>query len=113
MELDIDACIDVVKSAEGGPKRLRLGEVIREQDVWSKANKVLPSDDDLQLLASLATPREEALQATAGELLNELYRISEKVISSDSWPSPTLCPTCERDDRSSILRHCPGKAGPV
>ena len=111
MNLDIDACIDAVKLAEGGPKRVRLGEVIREQDVWSKADKVLPTEDDLPLLAPLATAREEALRATAGELLNELYRISEKVISADTWPSPTLCPTCDRDDGSSVLDIVRAKLG--
>ena len=35
--------------------------------------------------------------------MNQLYRLSEKVLTGEVWSSPTLCPTCERDDGTSVL----------
>lgn len=103
LSLDVNACIEAIKVAEDGPKRSRLAEVIRDQDAWSKRRIQLPSQEDINNLIQLCTEREQALKETAGELMNELYRVSEKVLVDQNWPSPTLCPTCEKDDGTSVL----------
>jgi hypothetical protein len=103
MEVDIDACLGAIRIAEGGPKRERLGSVIREQSKWEGANKPLPSDSDFATLATFAARREDALKATSGDMLRKLYRLSEQIMSASGWPSPTLCPTCGKDDGVSVL----------
>ncbi|WP_421994595.1 AAA family ATPase [Roseococcus sp.] len=104
-EIDIEACLAAVQTAEGGPLRSRLAELIRLQEQWSKAKEVGPSDADAGILLSGAKEREAALATTAGPLLQTLYRASDAVLRSEGWSSPTLCPTCERDDGSSVLDH--------
>lgn len=103
MEVDINACLAAVSAAEDGPKRERLTTIIRNQAQWADANKAVPTDADSLLLENFAAAREEALKTTSGEMLRELYSLSEKIISADSWPSPTLCPTCAKDDGTSVL----------
>jgi AAA domain len=111
MQVDVEACIAAVKVAEGGPKRERLAEIIREQEKWTKANRALPAEADLPLLATLVKAREENLRATSGALMHELYQISERVMTGETWPSPSLCPTCERDDGTSVLERVRARLG--
>ena len=103
MNVDIEACLDAIRTAEGGPKRDRLITLVREEETWTTANKVVPADADLPKLGELAALREEALARTSGDLLRRLYKTSEEVISGAGWASPTLCPTCEKDDGTSVL----------
>lgn len=103
LEVDVDTCLAAIRTAEGGPKRDRLGSVIQEQAKWEGANKLLPADADLTTLATLASRREDALKVTSGDTLRRLYRLSEQVMSGSGWPSPTLCPTCGKDDGISVL----------
>ena len=103
MNVDIDACIGAVKAAEGGPKRDRLATVIREQANLAAAKKPIPADGDFATLADLALKRDDALKTTSGDKLHELYRLSEQIMTEGPWPSPALCPTCDRDDGSSVL----------
>jgi hypothetical protein len=109
LALDVDACIETIKDAEGGIKRDRLAELVRLESTWMTANKELPSDTDLPLLAVHARSRADALNKTAGDLLNKLYRLGEQVLTSPEWSSQALCPLCERDDGSSVLDKVHGK----
>ena len=111
MDLDVETCLDTIRTAEGGPKRERLAEVIREQGNWIAANKAVPTEADLPKLAELAASREEALARTSGDLLRRLYKLSEQVMSEGSWPSRTLCPTCDKDDGTSVLDLVSSKLG--
>jgi hypothetical protein len=111
MEVDIDACIGAIKSAEGGPKRERLSSIIRAEAKWAAATKALPTLGDLPMLATLAAAREDALNATSGDMLHKLYRLSEQIMAADAWPSPTLCPTCGKDDGTSVLDGVRAKLG--
>lgn len=110
-ELNCDECINIVKGAEGGPQRQRLSDVIQEQDRWSKANPPDPANVRLAKLVDLAKVREDAMAATAGALLLDVYRASKVVMSSADWPSPSLCPTCGNDDGTSVLAKVDGKLG--
>jgi recombinational DNA repair ATPase RecF len=103
MSIDIDTCLNAIKTAEGGPKRELLVAVVREEEKWDTANRAVPADADLPKLAELAVLREEALARTSGDLLRRLYKTSEEVMSGAGWSSPTLCPTCEKDDGTSVL----------
>ena len=111
LDIDVDACIEAVRTAEGGPARERLAELLREQTTWSDANKALPDDAAFVSMTELVAQREEALKATSGESLRRLYRLSEEVLSAESWPSPATCPTCGRDAGASVLEIVQGKLG--
>jgi recombinational DNA repair ATPase RecF len=110
-DVDIDACVGAIKDAEGGPKRDQLATVIREQAKLAAANKPVPVDADLKGLNDLARVRDEALKATSGDILRQLYRLSEKVMTDATWPSSSLCPTCEKDDGQSVLDGVRAKLG--
>ncbi|MDQ0840296.1 ATP-binding protein [Sphingomonas faeni] len=111
ISIDVDACLGAVRTAEDGPTRDRLGTIIREQTKWTEANKALPTEADMSLLNSLAVARTDALTNTTGDLLRKLYRLSEQVMTGDSWPSPNVCPTCENDDGNSVLENVRTKLG--
>lgn len=110
MSVDVDTCLAAVKTAEGDPDRERLATLIREEASWKAANKALPTDADLPELATLAEGRASALNVTAGDLLRKLYRLSEQVMTGDGWP-PTVCPTCDNDDGTSVLDAVRAKLG--
>lgn len=111
MDLDVETCLSVIRTAEGGPKRDRLAAVIREQGMWNAANRGMPTEADLPRLAELAASREEALARTSGDVLRRLYKLSEQVMTDGNWPSPTLCPTCDKDDGTSVLDVVRSKLG--
>jgi len=111
LDINIDACIGEIKNAEGGPKRDRLAAVIREQAKLAAANRPLPAGADLPMLAELAEKRDEVLKATSGDVLRQLYRLSEKVLTDATWPSSSLCPTCDKDDGQSVLDGVRAKLG--
>lgn len=106
--IDVDACLATIQEAEGGPNAKRLAAILHEQGDWAKAVKEEPTASDVAALADLAQAREEALSATAGVLLNELFRVSEKVLVSDAWTDKDLCPTCGHRHDVSVLEivHC-------
>jgi hypothetical protein len=111
MEVEIDACMEATKAAEGGPQRIRLASIIREQSLWQTANKASPTDADLPNLAALATARMEALNATSGDLMHKLYQLSKEILTSPAWPSPNLCPTCGTEVETSVLEGVQTKLG--
>ncbi len=43
LDIDPEKCIEAVKAAEGGSKRERLAEVIREEKQWSDADAEKPT----------------------------------------------------------------------
>lgn len=110
-DVDIDACVGAIKDAEGGPKKDQLTTIIREQAKLTAANKALPADADLPVLADLAKKRDEALKATSGDMLRKLYRLSEQIMTGESWPAQSLCPTCDKDDGHSVLDAVRAKLG--
>lgn len=103
MDIDVDACLSAITTAEAGPMRERLTIIIQDEAKWASANKALPTEADLLNLTTLATAREEALNVTPGDMLRRLYQLTAEIMSGDGWPSPTLCPTCDKDDGTSVL----------
>ena len=102
--VDVDECLADVKLAEGGAKRARLTEVIQQQGALERAAALVPDEANVASLGKLTADREQALSSTSGDLAYDLYRASESVMLAGSWPSPTLCPTCEKDDGTSVLQ---------
>lgn len=102
LQLDVDACVATIQTEEGGEKRTRLSSVLQEHSEFTGANPATPSAEDADRLLALIKTRDEALEKTAGDLLHKLYAASQNVLTQADW-SETLCPTCERDDGTSIL----------
>lgn len=103
MAINVDACLNAIKTAEGGPKRERLTAVLQEEAKWAAANKAVPAAADMPAFVFLVTGREEALKATSGDIFRNFYQLGEQIISADDWPSPSLCPACGKDDGTSVL----------
>lgn len=108
-DIDIDACIEAIKSAEGGPKRERLGACIRERGDLAKVNHEAPIADRAAQLVARALEREEALEKTAGDLMLELYQAGKKVVEAEQWQDPHLCPLCDGTDTHSLHDHLASK----
>ena len=103
--IDIDACIEAIKDAEGGPKRERLGACIRERGDLAKVNHEAPIAERATQLAARAGDREEALEKTAGDLMLELYQAGKKVVEAEQWEDPHLCPLCDGTGTHSLRDH--------
>lgn len=104
-EIDIDACIEAIKDAEGGPKRERLGACIRERGDLAKVNHEAPTPERAAQLSKRAGEREEALEKTAGDLMLELYQAGKKVVDAEQWEDPHLCPLCDGTGTHSLRDH--------
>jgi len=102
-EIDLDACIHTIVAEEGGEKKTRHGELLRKVSELTTAAAKGPSDEDVGALADIVTRRDAAVALTAGDLLNELYRVTEKVLTSGSWGNPDVCPACERPGDGAVL----------
>lgn len=103
LDIDVEKCIEAVKAAEGGSKRERLAEVIREEKQWSDADADKPTVADIDALAQAAEAREAALAETAGEVFQEFYGLAEKIISDEKWPGAQHCPACGDERETSVL----------
>ncbi len=108
-EIDIDACIATIKAEEVGERKESYATALRKINEVDGANGKGPSEADCAALIELAAVRDNALSHTAGDLLKDLYQVSEQVLLSDAWPSPTKCPTCDRDDGTSVLEAVQAK----
>ncbi|KXV59863.1 hypothetical protein AD948_07285 [Acetobacter senegalensis] len=103
--IDIDACIDAIKDAEGGPKRERLGTCIRERGSLAKINHDAPDVARAELLVTRAAERAEALERTAGDLMLQLYQAGTNVLESGQWEDMHLCPLCDGESPHSLKEH--------
>ncbi|WP_341987784.1 AAA family ATPase [Azorhizobium sp. AG788] len=102
-EVDLDACIQTIVSEEGGEKKARHVALLRKLSELKEAAIKGPSDKDVEGLAEIAARRDAALALTSGDLLNELYRATEKVLTSGAWTTPDICPACERAGDGAVL----------
>lgn len=102
-EIDLDACINTIVSEEGGEKKTRHGELVRKVSELIAAAAKGPSEEDIGALADITSRRDAAVALTSGDLLNELYRVTEKVLTSGSWDTPDICPACERSGDGAVL----------
>ncbi|WP_135210300.1 AAA family ATPase [Vitreimonas flagellata] len=101
-QVDLDACLSTIIEEEGGETKKRHGELTQTISNLEEAEKKGASEAEVEELAAIAARRDAAVALTAGDLLNEVYRASEKVLVQAAWPS-SRCPTCDRDDGSSVL----------
>lgn len=108
LDVDVDACIEAVRAEEGGEKKDRYSQVLRDLEAWRQANVELPLDADLLALVDLAAGRDEALAATAGEVVSQLLRLGETVVGDESWTA-TLCPVCDNDAGEPVINIIQGK----
>lgn len=104
IDIDVNECVKLVRTAEDGPKRARLTQLLQLIARCEASEVSLPSDEDGEFLLSLATARAEAIKATSGQLFRDMYSLCNQIVSDPSWPAETLCPTCNVDVGIS-LRH--------
>lgn len=107
--IDIDACIEAIKDAEGGSKRERLGSCIRERGDLAKVNHEAPTAERAAQLTTFAAEREDTLARTAGDLMLQLYQAGSKVIETEQWEDPHLCPLCDGAGTHSLRDHIASK----
>lgn len=109
LDIDINACIEAVKAAEGGPKRNRLSECIRERAELKKLNVEAPKPERAATLATLAKARDQAFAETAGDVMLTLFRAGQKALGLPEWSDPTLCPLCDQKGSHDLKAHIASK----
>ena len=109
LDIDIDACLEAVKAAEGGPKRDRLQSCIREREDLAKRNSDAPDEARRAQLAVLAAAREEAVGKTAGDVMLNLFRAGVKALELPEWQDFGRCPLCESQTPHDLKAHVIGK----
>lgn len=108
-DIKIDDCVEALKEAEGGPKRERLGNCIRERSSLAMANHEAPTSERASRLATHATEREEAMGKTAGALMLQLYQVGNKVVAGADWEDQYLCPLCDEKAEHNLADHLSSK----
>ncbi|MFT4117918.1 AAA family ATPase [Bradyrhizobium sp.] len=108
-DIDINACIEAVKAAEGGPKRDRLSECIRERADLKKLNVEAPKSERAAALVSLAEARDRALAETVGDVMLSLFQAGQKALGLPDWSDPTLCPLCDQKGSHDLKAHIASK----
>ncbi|UPJ57013.1 AAA family ATPase [Bradyrhizobium sp. 192] len=108
-DIDINACIEAVKAAEGGPKRDRLSECIRERADLKKLNVEAPKPERAAVLVALAKARDQALAETAGDVMLTLFQAGQKALGLPEWSNPTLCPLCDQKGSHDLKAHIASK----
>ncbi|MBY2985683.1 ATP-binding protein [Rhizobium leguminosarum] len=109
LDIEIDACLDAVKAAEGGPKRDRLQACIREREDLAKRNIDAPDAERRAQLAVLAAAREEAAGKTTGDVMLNLFQAGLKALELPEWQTPDQCPLCESRTPHDLKTHVSGK----
>ncbi|MEZ2129748.1 MULTISPECIES: AAA family ATPase [unclassified Sinorhizobium] len=108
-EIDIDACIEAVKAAEGGPKRERLTQCIRDRQDLLTLTVQAPDTIRSGKLAELAVAREEAVAKTAGDVMLHLFQAGAKALQLPEWANRGVCPLCDSDVPHDLQNHVNGK----
>lgn len=109
LEIDIDACLEAVKAAEGGPKRDRLQACIREREDLVKRNLDAPDEARRAQLGILAAARQEAAGKTAGDVMLNLFQAGMKALELPEWQDLGQCPLCESQTPHDLKTHVTGK----
>ncbi|MBY5714728.1 AAA family ATPase [Rhizobium leguminosarum] len=104
-EIDVDACIEAVKAAEGGPKRDRLGECVRLRQELVTLNVQGPDAGRIGQLAKVAKNREEAVAKTAGDVILQLYQAGAKALELPEWANKGICPLCDSEAPHDLHGH--------
>ncbi|MGJ4949001.1 hypothetical protein [Bradyrhizobium sp. HKCCYLS20291] len=108
-DIDVNACIEAVKAAEGGPKRDRLSECIRERADLKKLNVEAPKPERAAALLVLTGARDQVLAETAGDVMLTLFQAGQKALGLPDWSDPTLCPLCDQKGSHDLKAHIASK----
>ncbi|KAB2764295.1 ATP-binding protein [Brucella anthropi] len=104
-EIDVDACIEAVKAAEGGPQRERLGECVRLRQELATLNVQAPDAERTNQLVNVAKNREEAVAKTAGDVILQLYQAGAKALELPEWANAGICPLCDSAVAHDLHSH--------
>lgn len=108
-DIDVDACIEAVKAAEGGPQRERLGECVRLRQELVTLNVQAPDAARTTQLANVAKNREEAVAKTAGDVILQLYQAGARALELPEWANAGICPLCDSEVAHDLHSHVGNK----
>ncbi|HTY69915.1 MAG TPA: hypothetical protein VMH36_24885, partial [Alphaproteobacteria bacterium] len=104
-DISADDCLALVRDAEGGPDRDRLGRLLQAETRWKDAIDALPAEDQIAELRRLSRERSAALEGTKGDAFLRLYKLLEQITASGDWHDKNVCPACDRNGDTSVLEH--------
>lgn len=108
-QIDVDELLASIKVAEGGPKRERLGELVRERAKLSDIVQAAPDGLRATQLVELAAARAEAASRTSGNIIYDLLQAGSKVLGEETWSDPHLCPLCNNLSPHHVRDHVTAK----
>jgi AAA domain len=94
-KIDISAAERLVENEEGGPTRIRHGEVVKAIADLNDLSAATGEAEERAQLLRLADDRDTAMAKVGGPMLRELYEQARTVVSDQSWPDSKQCPVCE------------------
>jgi len=103
--IDINACVEEIKAAEGGPKRERLAECIRERTELKRLNLEAPDAISAPNLVIRARERDDAIAKTAGKLMFDLYTAGQSALLDLGAGNTHHCPLCDSDTPHDMHAH--------
>lgn len=101
-EIDIDRCLELIKSAEGGAKKTRLAECISQRAELQSLESQAPDDVSASRIKTLTAERDSALSKTSGDKMLNLFRAGMGVFGLETWDRPDVCPLCDHVDPTSV-----------
>jgi hypothetical protein len=93
--VDFDEIRLLIRNAEKGEKRDRLGRLVTQLSELEPLEASTPEDDERRELAEVIRERDESLAVTRGPLTQQLFEHVSRVLDSDEWRDPGTCPVCE------------------
>lgn len=103
--IDIDACVAAIQAAEGGPKRERLAECIREINRLQSLIGSVPTTDQMAELRVRIRARDTALASTSGDLMLSLLEAASNLLAENDGITPTACPLCDNPVSNDLTAH--------
>lgn len=108
-EIDPDECLGTIKAAEGGEDKEMLSGLIRSEAALAEAIKLVPAAEHIELLASIAKKRDDALAQTQGDHFLHLYKAASAIVDHERWDDKHLCPVCDVRGDKPLPEHVAAK----
>lgn len=105
VDIDMDACIESVRIAEGGPKRERHSACIRDRQELTQLNLEAPQNERANTLVERAQAREDAASKTVGQVMLQLFQAGAKALELPEWSDSELCPLCDTKVPHNLQAH--------
>jgi hypothetical protein len=91
-----------IKKVEGSDKREELGKTINSIAALEKLGSTSDEGQEQSQLKTKLNDQADALGKTKGALFKKMYEAVQKVLETEEWEDPCVCPACNSKLQSSL-----------